>query len=903
MLELQQQQRHLPPSRQIAIAKAATRNRRAPRLVAVPSAASVPSTIFISSSSVRATTAVVIIGFGVCFCGYSLFLCALPTATAWTFLPYQSVSSVRSRLLLDRSVWCAQQQQQQHPLRHSNFNCLSQQQHHHNQRNRKNFDTTVDMSISMSMVPTNTAAEDSTGSGTSPLSPSETAGPSRQKRQKRTPLKQEPDALLTPIPAGVLATVLGNNEDENENESSPPLLELPTKLAYPFWYDPHPIAKWAADRLRDELPPWQHSNDGDSDSDRTAIALGKMYGVLVVRPDGTTTTTTKNNDDDGNSGPQLGYLKAYSGTMPRPQYGGAVISTIDDSGFCPLVYDRFRVNNGGDDDNDDFCYEREEDILNGYTREIERLETCPERKANIERWREEEKDVKEQLSAAKKEQKSQKRLRKERRTKLRKRLLEEIRQEVENGQQLQLEQQLQQQHQQHPAVVDPRGLSDKESHNYFLEHSEEYRALEDQLVQESASDQRDFKVLRATLQTKLDRLEASRTAEVSELESLKQKRKEGSNHLQNQLFLRYKFLNAARQTQTPLEVFRETPLKVPPAGAGDCAAIKLFQHAFSRGYAPVALAEFWWGPSPHSTDNGNDNDNDSTVARTHGNYYPCCRGKCEPILTRHMLLGTPVESDPLTEGLGIGGSSSSESRKLESLPVVYEDEWMVVVNKPHDVLSVPGRTVPTSVQTTLQQKHPNALLVHRLDYSTSGLLLAAKDSRTHKKLQAQFIARTVQKRYTALLDGEWPENRDRTGAIDLPLAGDYMNRPMQKVDRGADGKPAVTRYEIVATPDASNDDTSDNDNNSSSNNNGNGNNPTRAKLHRPNKTRVRFYPVTGRTHQLRVHASHPEGLGMAIVGDDIYGTRDERLCLHAGILQFTHPVTGEPVALEAPDPF
>ncbi|VEU38558.1 unnamed protein product [Pseudo-nitzschia multistriata] len=724
------------------------------------------------------------------------------------------------------------------------------------------------------------------------------------------------DPLLVPIPNDILTSDLRNSD------GSP--LELPTKLAYPFWYDPHPIAKWAAERLKEELPPYHsegESGGNEATTTTASIALGKMYGVLVVRV-GNTEKETNNNgshvQNDANA--PLGYLRAYSGTMPRPQYGGDQTTAALDSkaGFCPLVYNRFER------DSDGFSYEEEEEILNGYTSEIERLESCGERSQRETLWVEMQTKLRNQLSEAKKKQKSQKRERKERRKVFRKKLLD-----GRSG----------------SSICDTlRSMTDKESHRYFLEHSEEYRAMEEELVQESALDQRKFKTLKAGVQDELQRIEGSLAEHHSELEDLKRLRREGSIHLQRRLFEHYHLKNAhytddeigrenqQKTTSTPLEIFRDTPLRVPPAGTGDCAAIKLFQHAFGKGYTPVALAEFWWGPSPHnsqSNDFGDGIGND--VARTHGNYYPCCRGKCEPILTRHMLIGTRVESDPLTEGLARSWSEKKERQKhqqqsqggaspFETTPVapvipleiVFEDEWMVVVNKPHDVLSVPGRTVPTSIQTELQ-KRANAgtetdaprtfpKLVHRLDYSTSGLLLAAKDAETHKQLQAQFIERTVRKRYTALLEGELlvdnikrnykfnsnnaisdaDGNTPRSSTIDLPLAGDYLNRPMQKVERGPEGKPAVTRFEIVASNDDGSLDTQK---------------PARKR------TRVHFYPLTGRTHQLRVHASHPEGLGLAIVGDDIYGVRDERLCLHAGFLQIVHPHTMETLTFEAKDPF
>jgi len=657
-------------------------------------------------------------------------------------------------------------------------------------------------------------------------------------------LKEDNDPFLTFIPEKVLATKLS----AIHSEKAPPSLKslrLPSKLAYPFWYDPHPIAKWAADQLKLELPPYNivNTKTASGEVETPSITLGKMYGVLVV-----SLAETKSNENGSlttQPTEKIGYLKAYSGTMPRPQYGGSANQQID-AEFVPSVFDRF-ANVSGEDNkgDDDFDYERDEEVLNSLTREIKRLESCPERKRQREGWKESKTKLKKEISDAKKLQKSNKRNRKARRNELRTRLLEED--------------------------TDLPGFEkEKDAHAYFLEHNEEYRSLEDQLVQESAHGQREFRALKAKIELELETIDRALEEQRCQVEDLKQKRKDGSNNLQQKLFDQYKLLNVYGETKTPVEIFKDTPLRVPPSGTGDCAAIKLFQHAFSKGYRPIALAEFWWGPSPHASE--------GDVARTHGNYYPCCRGKCEPILTSHILLGTDVESDPLTEGLNIQKQDSQNEQKGRELSIIYEDEWLVVVDKPHDVLSVPGRKVQDSIKTDLQRLYPNAtgpILVHRLDYSTSGVLLAAKDSNTHKLLQAQFINRTVKKRYTALLEGNLLEKNtiETRGSIDLPLAGDYLNRPMQKVERGPDGKPALTFYEIVED--------------------------TEEKT----RTRIHFYPQTGRTHQLRVHASHPEGLGLAIVGDDIYGQRDKRLCLHAGLLEIDHPHTKKRMTFKAPIPF
>lgn len=694
--------------------------------------------------------------------------------------------------------------------------------------------------------------------------------------------EEEEDPFLVLVPEKVLHTTTttaaaaadamddGDGDSDVDGQSSPSLkyLPLPNKLAYPFWYDPHPIAKWAANQLKAELPPYDKNTTSKTNASETtpAITLGKMYGVLVVNLD-----EDENNATTTDQAPRnLGYLQAYSGTMPRPQYGGSSVIIPDPNGkrFVPPIYDRF-AKGSRTEDGDDFDYERDEDLLNALTEVIDHLEICPERQKQKVRWKETEARLLSDISGAKQLQKQNKKSRKARRRVLRDTLLA-------NDNESQCKE----------------FMSDREAHTCFLEYNDEYRALEDKLVQESALDQRQFKAVKASIETELETVRSALADHHSQIEALKQKRKEGSNDLHRNLFGRYKLLNAAGETKIPSEIFADTPLGVPPAGTGDCAAPKLFQHAFSKGYRPVALAEFWWGPSPHTSDND--------VARTHGNYYPCCRGKCEPILTRHMLVGTDVESSPLTEGVPNSDSnpdskSNSNSQGERTLSIVYEDEWLVVVNKPHDVLSVPGRTVQDSIKNDLQTRYPNAtgpLLVHRLDYSTSGLLLAAKDSDTHKALQAQFIERTVKKRYEALLEGNLGrksgENQNKKrGKIDLPLAGDYLNRPMQKVERGPEGKPSVTHYEIVE------DDSSG----------GESQNPGVTQESPPSRTRVYFYPQTGRTHQLRVHASHPEGLGMAIVGDDIYGQFDKRLCLHAGWLQIEHPHTRQRVTFTAPVPF
>lgn len=331
------------------------------------------------------------------------------------------------------------------------------------------------------------------------------------------------------------------------------------------------------------------------------------------------------------------------------------------------------------------------------------------------------------------------------------------------------------------------------------------------------------------------------------LQHWKQERKEKSAQLQYEIFEQFQLLNSRQEAKSVPAIFREQGEDTPPAGTGDCAGPKLLQYAFQHHLKPIALAEFWWGASPRSE------------VRKHKQFYPPCRSKCAPLM-KHMLQYLEQEPDPLY----------AQMKQPEALEVLYEDEWLLVVNKPEQFLSVPGKELSDSVQQRIKQMRPEAtgpLLVHRLDMSTSGLLLAAKDPVTHKALQSQFMKRITKKRYLAILDGILEAEQ---GVIDLPLRVDLDNRPRQLVCYEY-GKAARTRWEVVARENG--------------------------------RTRVYFYPITGRTHQLRVHAAHPQGLNTAIVGDELYGKPADRLYLHAAYLQIIHPQTGKEMAFEAPDPF
>jgi len=335
------------------------------------------------------------------------------------------------------------------------------------------------------------------------------------------------------------------------------------------------------------------------------------------------------------------------------------------------------------------------------------------------------------------------------------------------------------------------------------------------------------------------------------LQALDDTRSHRSRHLLRQIQESYLFLNARGEARSLRTLFAPAE---PPGGSGDCAAPKLLAHAYRLGLEPLALAEFWWG-APSSTGD-----------RRPGVFYAACRGKCLPILT-HMLDGLPADPPPLF------GSARIDAAE----PVVlYEDEQLLVVNKPIGLLSVPGRSalLQDSVLSRLRVRYPDAsgpMIVHRLDLDTSGVMLLAKDPVSASALQRLFSLRAVEKHYVAWIDGEPAADR---GEITLPLRVDVDDRPRQIHDP-VHGKPAETGWTVLAREHG--------------------------------RTRIRFTPRTGRTHQLRVHAAHPQGLDAPIIGDRLYGRtaprEGERLQLHAERLAFVHPATGAAIVVEQAAPF
>lgn len=431
------------------------------------------------------------------------------------------------------------------------------------------------------------------------------------------------------------------------------------------------------------------------------------------------------------------------------------------------------------------------------------------------------------------------------------------------------------------------------------ELSEEEQAS---LIRESQYQKAEYKRLEKKWKKRLEELETEVRHFDIEIERLKTERKERSAALQRKLFEQFRMLNALGEVKDLYTIFEQTIQKVPPAGAGECALPKLLQYAYLHQLKPLAMAEFWWGDSPKNE------------IRHHGYYYPSCKGKCEPIL-QHMLQGLEVDENPLLNPV----------HEEEELEIVFEDEWLLVVNKPVGMLSVPGKAEDRdSVYHRLKKKYPEAtgpMIVHRLDMATSGLLLVAKTKEVHQDLQAQFANRSIKKRYVAVLDGTIikteketkpiaekailiaketvstkktakAERTGRTGRIELPLCLNPLDRPRQMVSR-KHGKEAITEYQIISESEKN---TSESENTF---NESNRIDESERSINESRKyTRIIFYPLTGRTHQLRVHAAHPEGLGCPILGDELYGKKADRLYLHAEYIEFRHPIYGDILCIQ-----
>lgn len=361
---------------------------------------------------------------------------------------------------------------------------------------------------------------------------------------------------------------------------------------------------------------------------------------------------------------------------------------------------------------------------------------------------------------------------------------------------------------------------------------------------------------------------------------LKQLRKQLSDALQQWLFSQFRMLNQEGESKDLLEIFRDEALKeypqaaiatsriaalkmVPPAGSGECCEPKLLQYAYLHGYKPLQMAMFWWGESPKEE------------IRHHLQFYPACNGKCKPIL--HWMLPSSVFESPASAENGIGGQKGPFLKQVEILyeqvETLYEDCELTVIHKPAGLLSVPGKdAAQPSVYALMRRKYPEAigpLIVHRLDMATSGLMIIAKTEFAYHRLQKEFLNHRVQKKYIAIISEKEISGKEisEKGIISLPLLPDYLNRPRQIVNH-EQGKEAITEYEILERIDGSH-------------------------------LRIALYPKTGRTHQLRVHCAHQEGLNAPILGDPLYGNeKAARLHLHAEEITFEHPLTGKKITIK-----
>lgn len=351
---------------------------------------------------------------------------------------------------------------------------------------------------------------------------------------------------------------------------------------------------------------------------------------------------------------------------------------------------------------------------------------------------------------------------------------------------------------------------------------------------------------------KIDFLLKNESKDPALISELKSQRKKMSIELQEWIFRQYVVYNALGESRSILDIFADRGL-VPPGGTGDCAAPKLLQYAYTHGLKPLAMGEFWYGASP------------VRELRRQGSFYPACTGKCGPLLA-YMMQGLDVEPNPLDEDTAECGDFS----------IIYMDEDIIVVDKPSGMLAVPGRTLKVSLLERLRKCVPEGTEIyscHRLDMDTSGVMVFARSLNVQVCIERQFEHRETAKSYRALL---LPQESGRTipvrGRVDLPIALDYYDRPRQMVDFEG-GKQAVTDYELLAElPDGCAD--------------------------------VRFTPLTGRTHQLRVHSAHPLGLGRPIKGDRLYGdSGGGRLMLHAESLTFRHPRSGEMVTFTSEPDF
>lgn len=618
---------------------------------------------------------------------------------------------------------------------------------------------------------------------------------------------------------------------------------LPAAFTYPFRYTAHPLCERAAAVVAEEVK-------------RMGFQEGKMFGVLVVSGNGSLSLL---GDLEGHES-SLFFLAAYSGQL----WG-----SYDYPWFVPPVVDYL-------DPNSHFQLEQKEIVE--MSRRLEEMKLSEERLEWQRRVAQLRAEREAAVAEAKRVYAEGKRGREELKIKRGKLKIEKEKLKIEGRDELKIE---------------------GEEEDGYLE-----------LIRESQRQKADIQRAKQLHKQEIAELEARLTEHNAAVHELYEERKRRSEALQQWLFGQFDFLNAKGERKNLQEIFGPHLI---PSGAGECCAPKLLQAAYALGLKPVAMAEFWLGPSKPGR------------YRQPGAFFPACRSKCHPILG-HMLQGLTLDPDP----------AAHYEQALEPVRVLWEDEYLAVVYKPQGWVSIPGKSDQPCLLDAVERLCPGvsgSVIVHRLDQDTSGVMVVAKNARVHHELSRQFELREVKKRYVALL--EQPTSQQPTPdpsqgrgvrrmcggmarllpgegsaagmaerfVIDLPLGPDLENLPRQRVDF-EEGKEAITEYEVLGeetrrvsrSTSATNlpqvDEIPVTSTASST-----------AQAEDVAVTRVVFYPHTGRTHQLRVHAASLEGLGTPILGDRLYGRVADRLYLHAEAIDFEHPVTHERLHFEVQAPF
>lgn len=633
-------------------------------------------------------------------------------------------------------------------------------------------------------------------------------------------------------------------------------VNIPERMNNPLEYEPHPLCIAACKELQAYL--------AERKDWREEIDKGKMFGVLIVEmPCDNGKAQRQNEDAITPKRREIGYLAAYSG-----QIGGR----SDWEGFVPAVFDYLQPNG--------YFKTHEADIteLNHAITRLSNDEKMKEAKRIINNLQQERQNT---IAAYQEKMKEAKAKRDARRQ-------EAMLAYKESGKAYGM------------TNGETYGMTNGKTDCSGLSPEEEQA-----MIKESQFMKAELRRLKKALAEKTT-LEKEYSDFQENLLRMKQLRKTLSDALQQWLFTQFRMNNYQGKSKDLLEIFRDEALLgnindktngnttskkmdsngvitsrvaamkiIPPAGSGECCEPKLLQYAFEHGLKPLQMAMFWWGESPKEE------------IRHHLQFYPACNGKCKPIL--HWMLPADVfhSSAITTSSLAPSSADTAIDKASDKInlanstyiynkvEILYEDREIAVIHKPEGMLSVPGKDAQQpSIYSWARKQFPEAtgpLIVHRLDMATSGLMVIAKTEFAYHRLQEQFTNHQVQKRYVAIVcckDKEIAQRiKDAAKMISLPLMPDYLDRPRQIVNH-EQGKEAITEYEVLGSEER-------------------------------NYLRLALYPKTGRTHQLRVHCAHREGLDAPILGDPLYGNvKADRLYLHAEAITFKHPLTGKEIHIE-----